>query len=43
MKGEPLVARGRVVRRGKRVSVSVVDVFQGERHLATGLFTYLMQ
>ena len=43
MNDEPLIARGRVVRRGKRVSVASVDVFQGESHLATGLFTYLMK
>lgn len=43
MNGEPLVARGRVLRKGKRVAVSIVDVFQGETQLATGLFTYLMQ
>jgi len=37
----PLVARSRVVRRGRRLGVCDVEVVQGDRPVARGLFTYL--
>lgn len=37
-----LVARAAVVRRGRRVGVCEVDVFQADTAVATGLFTYLI-
>lgn len=37
----PLVARSRVVRRGRRLGVCEVDVVQGDRPVARALFTYL--
>jgi uncharacterized protein (TIGR00369 family) len=37
----PLVARSRVVRRGRRIGVCDVEVVQGDRPVARGLFTYL--
>lgn len=39
--GDPLVARARVLRRGRRVGVSEVDLCQGERLVARGTFTFL--
>ncbi|MGH9383731.1 MAG: PaaI family thioesterase [Vicinamibacterales bacterium] len=40
--GRAIVASAELVRRGKRVAVARVDVHQGETHVATGLFTYLI-
>jgi uncharacterized protein (TIGR00369 family) len=40
--GGDLVARAQVVRRGKRVALCDVDVFQDGKAVAKGLFTYLM-
>ncbi len=40
--GGPLVATARVVRRGRRVAVCDVDVWQDGEAVATGLFTYLL-
>jgi uncharacterized protein (TIGR00369 family) len=41
---EDLLARGRVVHRGRQVAVCQVDVSDGSaRHLATGLFTYMVR
>lgn len=40
--GGDLVAIARPVRVGRRVAVCAVDVHQGERHVASGLFTYLL-
>ena len=37
-----VVARGRLVRRGRTVAVVGADVHQGEVHVATGLFTYII-
>ena len=39
--GGDLVARAKTVRRGRTIGVVDVDVFQGEEHIATGLFTYV--
>jgi uncharacterized protein (TIGR00369 family) len=36
-----LVARAGVLRRGRRLGVCEVDVFQGDARVARGLFTYL--
>jgi len=36
-----LVARANVLRRGRRLGVCEVDVFQGDSRVARGLFTYL--
>jgi uncharacterized protein (TIGR00369 family) len=41
---EDLIARGRLVHRGRQVAVCQVDVRdRSERHLATGLFTYMVR
>ena len=41
---EDLLARGRLVHRGRQVAVCQVDVSDGlGRHLATGLFTYMVK
>ena len=37
-----LRAVAKLVRRGRRVGLCEVDVFQGQRHIARGLFTYLV-
>jgi uncharacterized protein (TIGR00369 family) len=37
----PLVARARVVQRGRRVGLADVEVSQSDRLVAKGLFTYL--
>jgi uncharacterized protein (TIGR00369 family) len=39
--GEPLTAIARTVRRGARVGVCDVDVYQQDQLVAKGLFTYL--
>jgi acyl-coenzyme A thioesterase PaaI-like protein len=39
--GGTLTARSQVVRKGKKVGVCDVEVTQGERLVAKGLFTYL--
>ena len=39
--GERLTARALVVRRGRRVGVCDVEVVQGDKLVAKGLFTYL--
>jgi uncharacterized protein (TIGR00369 family) len=39
--GGTLAARSKVVRKGKKVGVCDVEVTQGERLVAKGLFTYL--
>jgi len=39
--GGDLVARSRVVQRGRRVGVCDVEVAQGEKAVARGLFTYM--
>ena len=36
-----LKAEAKIVKRGKRVSVCEVDVYQGEKAIAKGLFTYM--
>ena len=36
-----VVARARVLRRGRRLGVCEVDVYQGESRVACGLFAYL--
>lgn len=38
-RGERLIARGRVVRSGKTISVCSADVFDGETHVATMIAT----
>jgi len=40
--GGDLLAVARRVRRGRRVALADVDVLQGERHVAKGLFTYVV-
>lgn len=37
-----VVARARLVRKGRTVAVASVDVHQGEVQVATGLFTYIV-
>jgi len=37
-----VTAKAKLVRRGKRVALVAVDVFQARRLVATGLFTYLV-
>jgi uncharacterized protein (TIGR00369 family) len=37
-----VVARARLVRKGRTVAVVQVDVHQGEVQVATGLFTYII-
>jgi uncharacterized protein (TIGR00369 family) len=39
--GGTLTARSSVVRKGRKIGVCDVDVMQGNRHIAKGLFTYL--
>jgi uncharacterized protein (TIGR00369 family) len=39
--GGTITARSSVVRKGRKIGVCEVDVMQGNRHLAKGLFTYL--
>jgi uncharacterized protein (TIGR00369 family) len=41
--GGDLVARARVVRQGRTLGVSEVEVHQGERQVALGLFTFLFR
>ena len=40
--GGEVVARSAMVRRGRTVAVVRSDVWQGETHLLTGLFTYVI-
>jgi acyl-coenzyme A thioesterase PaaI-like protein len=40
--GGDIVGEARLIRKGKTVAVVQVDVHQGEVHVATGLFTYIM-
>jgi uncharacterized protein (TIGR00369 family) len=40
--GDPLQARARVIKRGENIGVCQVDVSQGEKEVATGIFTYLI-
>jgi uncharacterized protein (TIGR00369 family) len=40
--GDDLRAKAKLVKRGQTVSVCEVDVYQGDRTLAKGLFTYLI-
>jgi uncharacterized protein (TIGR00369 family) len=42
LEGEVLVATSRLIKKGRTVAVSAVEVRQGESHVATGLFTYLI-
>lgn len=37
-----VTAKAKLVRRGKRVALAAVDVFQARRLVATGLYTYLV-
>jgi acyl-coenzyme A thioesterase PaaI-like protein len=37
----PLIARSKLVKRGRTIGVATVDVKQGSELVATGLFTYL--
>ncbi len=39
---QPLVARSRTLRLGRQVAVCQTEVHQGEVHVCTGLFTYLL-
>jgi len=39
--GGTITARSSVVRKGRKIGVCDVDVMQGKRHIAKGLFTYL--
>ncbi|HEY7160456.1 MAG TPA: PaaI family thioesterase [Acidobacteriota bacterium] len=39
--GGTITARASVVRKGRKIGVCDVDVMQGDRHIAKGLFTYL--
>lgn len=39
--GEQLVARATPIHRGRTTALCAVDIHQGERHVAHGLFTYL--
>jgi uncharacterized protein (TIGR00369 family) len=41
--GGEVVATARLVRKGRTVAVVSADVHQGQVHVATGLFTYIMQ
>ena len=41
--GGDLVARARVVRQGRSLGVSEVEVHQGERQVALGVFTFLFR
>ena len=38
----PIIARSKLIKRGRTINVAESDVFQGERHLAKGTFTYLV-
>jgi uncharacterized protein (TIGR00369 family) len=38
----PIVGRAKLIKRGRTINVVESDVFQGERHLARGTFTYLV-
>ena len=40
--GGEVVATARLVRKGRTVAVVSADVHQGQVHVATGLFTYIM-
>jgi uncharacterized protein (TIGR00369 family) len=39
--GGTITARSSLVRKGRKIGVCDVDVMQGDRHIAKGLFTYL--
>ncbi|MCI0612637.1 PaaI family thioesterase [bacterium] len=39
--GGAITARSSVIRKGRKIGVCDVDVMQGNRHIAKGLFTYL--
>ena len=43
IEGGDLRARGRVVRQGRSLGVSEVEVHQGERQVALGVFTFLFR
>ncbi len=38
----PVVGRSKLIKAGRTVNVCEADVFQGEKHLAKGTFTYLV-
>ena len=38
----PIVARSKRIKRGRSINVCEADVFQGDTHLAKGVFTYLV-
>jgi len=40
--GESLVATSRLIKKGRTLAVCAVEVRQGQSHVATGLFTYLI-
>jgi uncharacterized protein (TIGR00369 family) len=40
--GSALLARAEVIQRGQKVAVCQVDVFQHDKAVATGIFTYLI-
>ena len=40
--GGEVVATARLVRKGRTVAVVSADVHQGQVHVATGLFTYII-
>jgi len=37
----PIIARSRLLKRGRKINVCEADVYQGDSHLAKGTFTYL--
>jgi uncharacterized protein (TIGR00369 family) len=43
VEGGDLLARARVVRQGRSLGVSEVEVYQGDRQVALGLFTFLFR
>jgi len=38
----PIVARSKLIKRGRKINVCEADVWQGDSHLAKGIFTYLV-
>ena len=42
LEGDALVATSRLIKKGRKVAVCAVEVRQGQSHVATGLFTYLI-
>jgi uncharacterized protein (TIGR00369 family) len=38
----PIIARSKLIKRGRKINVCEADVWQGDSHLAKGTFTYMV-